>query len=96
MSRNYFCIGSSPCEEDCAQVGTPDYHRKAIAECHRFIQLIRDTLGLEPEGAELRIKAFDHDFGEYHEVVCWFETDNEAARAYAARCEDDAPATWEG
>ena len=94
--RDYFCIGSSPCEEDCAQVGQPDYRRKAIAECYRFIQLIRDTLGPEPEGAELRIKAFEHDFGTYHEVVCWFETDNEAAREYAHRCDDHAPATWEG
>ena len=94
--KDYFCIGATPSEEDCAQVGTPDYHRKAIAECYRFIQLIRDTLGPEPEGAELRIKAFEHDFGTYHEVVCWFETDNEAAREYAVRCENDAPATWEG
>ncbi len=94
--RHYFCIGASPCEEDCAQVGMPGYHRKAITECERFIQLIRNTVGPEPEGAELAIKSFDHDFGVYYEVVCWFETDNEAAREYAARCEDDAPATWEG
>jgi hypothetical protein len=94
--RDYFCIGPTPSEEDCAQVGEPDYHRKAIAECSRFIQLIRDTLGPEPKGAELRIKAFDHDFGEYHEVVCWFDTDMPASIAYAARCEDDAPRTWNG
>jgi hypothetical protein len=95
MSREYFCIGSSPYEEDCAQVGTPDYHRKAIAECHRFIQRIRDTLGPEPEGAELRIKAFEHDLGTYHEVVCWYDTSFPASFAYAQRCEDEMPATWE-
>ena len=94
--RSYFCIGSSPHEEDCAQVGQPDYRRKAIAECQRFIQLIRDTIGPEPEGAELAMKSFDHDFGVYFEVVCWFETDNDAAIAYAQRCDSDAPATWEG
>ena len=93
--RDYFCIGPTPREEDCAQVGQPDYRRKAIAECTQFIQLIRDTLGPEPEGAELRVKAFEHDFGTYHEVVCWFDTDNEAAIEYAHRCDDDAPATWE-
>ena len=94
--RNYFCIGASPSEEDCAQVGQPDYRRKAIAECVRFIQLIRDTLGHEPEGAELRIKAFDHDFGVYHEVVCWFDTDIPESVEYAQRCEGETPATWEG
>ena len=94
--RNYFVIGSTPSEEDCVQVGQPDYHRKAIAEDVRFIQLIRDTLGPEPEGAELRIKAFDHDFGVYHEVVCWFDTDIPASVEYAQHCESDAPATWGG
>ncbi len=94
--RKYVCIGPSPHAEDCVQVGTPNYETRAIAECARFIELIRETLGPEPEGVELAIKSFDHDFGRYFEVVCWFETDNDAARAYAVRCEDDAPATWEG
>ena len=40
--RDYFSIGPTPSEEDCAQVGQPDYRRKAIAECQRFIELIRD------------------------------------------------------
>lgn len=92
--RQYLVIGPTPCEENCAQVGQPDYHRKARAEGRRFIQLLRDTLGPEPEGAALRIESFPHDFGTYLEVVCWFETDNEAARAYARRCDDEAPATW--
>ena len=94
--RQYFSIGSTPSEEDCAQVGQPDYRRKALEECERFIALIRDTLGSEPEGAELAIKSFSHDFGTYYEVVIWFEPDDAAAVAYAVRCEDDAPTTWKG
>ena len=93
---DYFCIGPTPHEEDCAQVGQPDYRTKALAECRRFIQLIRATVGPEPAGARLAIKSFEHDFGVYHEVVCYFEANNEAAREYAIRCENDAPATWEG
>ena len=93
--RNYFCIGASPSEEECAQVGQPGYRQQALAECQRFMQLIRDTLGPEPEGAALAIKSFDHDFGVYYEVVCWFDIENQAAQAYALRCESDAPATWE-
>jgi hypothetical protein len=94
--RDYFCIGPTPSNEDCAQVGQPNYRRKALAECERYIDLIRATLGPEPEGAELRIKGFDHDFGTYYEVVIWFEPDDVAAVAYAVRCEDEAPSTWEG
>jgi hypothetical protein len=29
-------------------------------------------------------------------VVIWFEPDDAAALAYAARCDDDAPRTWDG
>lgn len=94
--RDYFCIGSSPWNEPCAQVGEPDYQTKAFKECRRFIRRLRKTLGPEPEGAELRTKGFEHDFGTYYEVVCYFDIENELARAYAQRCEDDAPATWEG
>jgi hypothetical protein len=94
--RDYFSLGQTPSEEDCAQVGQPDYRQKALAECERYIELIRATLGPEPEGAELAIKSFSHDFGTYYEVVIWFEPDDATAVAYAERCEDDAPTTWEG
>jgi hypothetical protein len=94
--RDYFCLGPTPSAEDCAQVGQPDYHRKAVAECARLIERIRATLGPEPSGAELAIKSFPHDFGTYYEVVIWFEPDDAAAIAYAERCADDAPRTWDG
>ena len=94
--RDFLSIGSSPYDEPCAQVGQSDYHEKAWEECRRLMELIRRTLGPEPEGARLAIKPFLHDFGDYLEVVCYFETDNTEAVAYALRCEGEAPATWEG
>lgn len=94
MARDTVYIGSTPCNEDCAQVGAPDYEIRAKEECRRFIALLRDTFGPEPEGARLRIKSNPHDFGYYYEVVCDFDPYNEAAAEYAYRCESDAPETW--
>lgn len=94
--RNFFTIGSSPIDEHCVQVGAPDYHEKAIPECKRFIELLRRVFGPEPPGARLAVKAFDHDFGSYHEVVCYFDTDILESVDYACRCECETPATWEG
>jgi hypothetical protein len=37
-----------------------------------------------------------HDFGLNYEVVVFFDTEDEQARQYAMRCEDELPATWEG
>src|SRR3990167_9964707 len=91
---DYINIGSSPCNEDCIQVGDPEYYPKAIQECKRFLDLIREKLGPEPPGARLKVKSFPHDFGTYHEVVCYFLKDNEEAFEYAMRCESDAPQTW--
>ena len=34
--RDYFCIGSTPWDEPCAQVGEEDYRAKAPKECRRF------------------------------------------------------------
>lgn len=94
--RAYITLGPTPCEEDCAQVGQPDYREKAVPECKRYIQLLRKTLGPQPEGARLAIKWFDHDFGSYCEVVCYYATEIKEAVDYAFRCESQAPLTWEG
>ena len=94
MARDYIDIGSTPALEDCAQVGSENYERRAREECNRFIALIRKTLGEEPEGARLAVKSNPHDFGTYYEVVCYYEDTNDEARKYAMRCEDEAPEKW--
>ena len=93
--RDYIDIGSSPAEEDCAQVGSPDYYKRAKTECARFIALIRKVLGPEPDGAHLAVKSFPHDWGTYHEVVCHFDDQDEEAVKYALLCESEAPRTWQ-
>ena len=56
-------IGPSPSDENCVQIGADDYSFLASAECTRFIALIREVCGPEPEGAQLIIKHHRHDFG---------------------------------
>lgn len=88
-------IGSAPCDEDCVQVNKEgDYHDAMKAECRRFLELVRKKLGPEPPGARLAIKSNPHDFGTYYNVVCYFDDLDDEARAYAFRCESDAPRTW--
>ena len=94
--RDYFYLGSSPCEEPCVQVTSDGGYIGAMrAECRRFIDLIRRVLGPEPEGARLTIKREEHDFGSYFEVVCHFDTDLPESVEYACRCESDAPTRWD-
>ena len=93
--RDYVNIGPTPCDEDCVSLtSNGGYHQAMRAECERYIAAIRMKLGPEPRNARLAVKRFDHDFGDYLEVVCWYEDTNPAARNYASRCETDAPRTW--
>lgn len=94
--RDCVYLGQAPAYEDCAQVGADDYYPRAKTECERYIQVIRQHCGEEPEGARLGIKSAPHDFGTYLEVVCYFDTDNAASCDYAFHLEAQAPATWEG
>ena len=94
-ARDYLDIGPSPAEEDCVQLGDPDYREKAIPECRRFIDLIRKKLGNEPAGAKLAIKANNHDFGTYHEVVCYYDDEIPESEEYAFNVEANAPTKWE-
>ena len=93
MMRDYINIGSTPPAEDCQQLGSPSYSSLAAKkQCFRFIAQLRKQFGLEPDRCRLEIKAFDHDFGTYYEVVCWY--DDEEGEAYALRCEGEAWEEW--
>ena len=94
--RDYIEIGPTPPEEDCAQVGTENYHKDSRKECERYIEAIRKKLGNEPALARLAIKVFPHDFGSYREVVCYYDDMDETAMKYAFDCESNGPMTWDG
>jgi hypothetical protein len=91
-------IGSSPIDEDCAQVGSPDYSRKSRIELRAFInQLKRAFPELNNEDCPVRlsIKSFPHDFGTYHEVVANYNDDNEAGLELACKLEGNTPENWD-
>lgn len=93
--KDYLNIGSSPCNEDCAQVGQDNYLEHSRNECKRFIELLRKKFGKEPEGARLAIKSFSHDFGLYREVVCYFDDALPQSVEYCYNIEANTPTHWE-
>lgn len=93
--RDYINIGCTPSAEKCAQVGDPDYTNKAKEECKRFIKQLVKEFGEPPSSASLKIKSFHHEFGIYHEVVCYFNEGDEEAENYCYTIEADMPEYWE-
>jgi len=93
--QDYIFIGSSPTGEDCAQVGSPDYHEKSRKELKAFINQLRRVFGQEPPRTRFSIKNQQHDFGTYGEVVCHYETSDEDSYNYAMHCESATPEYWD-
>ncbi len=91
----YIELGSAPADEDCVQVKSGgDYVEAMKKECGRFLELIREKMGQEPEGAKLAVKRFSHDFGPYFEVVCYYDENKEQSVEYAFECEANLPTRW--
>lgn len=93
--RDYITLGTAPVGEESAQLGDPDYRHKVRDEAERYTTLLRKMFGEEPEGAKLALKGFSHDFGTYHEVVCYYDDENEVAEEYALNIECNLPEYWE-
>ncbi len=87
-------LGPAPAEEECVQLGSDDYDRRARKECREYIAAIIAVCGEPPEGARLKVEAQAHDFGSYYEVVCQYDGNDPAAATYAATCDERAPQRW--
>lgn len=87
-------IGSTPCDEACAQTGREDAPRLQRIECEAYIAALKRVHGEPPEGARLVSRSMAHDLGSYREVHCLYDSDNEEAAAYACKVEEGLR-TWE-
>ena len=94
--KEYMSLGSSPCGEDCAQVGSPNYSTVALYEMEIYKkQLNRNFPEAESKGCRFKIKWNSHDFGTYGEVNVYWNTDNEVADEYVYEIEKNLPEYWD-
>ena len=69
---DYLVVGSN----GFAQVGDPDYFSKAKIELRILLEFLQANYPVPDEFAPkayYHIKAFNHDFGTYHEIVVIFD-----------------------
>jgi hypothetical protein len=88
-------LGQSPCNEECTQLGTPDYPEKSRIECRVYARQIERVCGEPPDGAWLGVKSFSHDFGTYREVCVFWDDSIGPAAEYAYALEDSVPLEWD-
>jgi len=91
MNMDYFTLGTTPADEDCAQVGAPDYQSASLREAARWIKCLKRLFPTRVFG----IKKFPHDFGSYHEVCVFFDADDLEPDPELLNIESYLPMTWE-
>ena len=96
MTQDAIVLGPVPAGEPSARAGESDYAARAFVECRRYIALLQRVIGPEPNGARLRVRRSEQDFDPYLDVVVEYDTANTVARAYAIRCDREAPIRWPG
>lgn len=89
----FLTLGSTPCDEPCAQVGEIDYKNRARKDCAHWLKQLKKEFGEPPEGGRWGTCWFEHDFGNYVEVVLYFS--NEVSAVFAYNVENNLPAHWE-
>jgi hypothetical protein len=95
MAHTLMPLGPVPAGEAPASVGESGYAERSFSQCQRFIDLLRRTIGPEPAGAKLRVRRSGQELDRYLEVVVEYDGENRGARAYAIRCDREAPTRWD-
>jgi hypothetical protein len=88
-------IGATPYGENCAQVGSDDYHERAKKECAAYRNQLIRMFGEPPDGARIVITSNPHDYGTYYEVAVRYDSNVPAAIKYAFLLEANTPKFWD-
>lgn len=97
--RDFMYLGETPSDESCVQVGAGDggytntLHMRQ--EQQVMIRYLRRLFGLEPQGAALKIRSEQHDFGELLTIVCEYRDDEPRSVEYAFKLEKEWPERWD-
>ena len=95
VKRTSLEIAPVPCDEECQQVGTENYDQDlAYKESMAFLKQLERTFP-KVGGAYLKVKSYPHDFGNYYEVVAFFDEMNDEECEWAFNMEGSVPLKWD-
>jgi len=90
-------IGYAPCFEATLDNSERSFSAKALAETMRFLSLIREFCGSEPEKARLLVEqVLLDDCYIVPTVICEFDNSDQIATEYALWVRDNCPLYWDG
>jgi hypothetical protein len=101
--KDYIELGSTPTDEECAQLGKEGYQDRAARECAAYINQLWRLLELQygitrdsnPYQISLVRKSNSHDFGTYYEVAVRFDDTDKHAIEVAYWLDGNTPSKWD-
>ena len=90
-------LSPTPVAEDCAQVGSDNYHKQSRIETTVFKQQLYRMLEAEFDTVNVRLvtTSNSHDFGTYHEVEVEYDESSESSMNQAFWLENNLPEYWD-
>jgi len=88
-----FFLGSTPCMEECAQVGAQFFRQDEGIETCAYIGQLNRMYG--DKGLNFVAEQMDHDFGQYKEVAVQFNDESEVEYSHAIQIENNIPECWD-
>lgn len=90
-------LSPTPVAEDCAQVGSDNYHKQSRIETTVFKQQLYRMLEAEFEEVKITLLTVGHphDFGTYHDVEVKYDENSESSMNQAFWLENNLPEYWD-
>lgn len=92
---DYLELGPVPANEECVQVGEDNYTELGKKECYIHKRQLERQFPSLPGEMRFGVKAFNHDFGGYYDVVIYFRGGIQEEAQMAYRIEREASPDWD-
>jgi hypothetical protein len=94
--KDWIGIGCTPSDEDCVQVSPQESYSEAMTvELLAFKHQLERLFAPELPSNRFGIKYFQHDFGQYGDVVCYYDDSIEESAEFAFDVEGKVPEKWD-
>jgi hypothetical protein len=98
--KDFIYLSSTPHDEPCVQVSDkkhymPMMNKEIQAFKNMLERLTKDNVFGDSGNAYIKPKSEHHEFGEYKELLVYFDDDSEVETDYAFSVEKNLPLVWD-
>lgn len=84
-----------PLEEECIQLGQPNYSAFSKIEANVLMNQIIREHGLPPKECKMKLVTCPHDFGKYYDIEIEYNDDDFKCESWALDVVNSLPEKWD-